>query len=160
MSYVQHRKERSVAEGSSGRVKVAFDIEGAGASPEIETLWATKVADGYRIENIPFYARSVAWGDVVSAVLDAGGMLRYLELVEPSGHSTIRLWFARAGDVQKVRDDLRRMNCSSELEFERLVAVDVPPSVPYSKIRAYLEDGERTGTFEFEEGCLSQDGAS
>ena len=48
------------------------------------------------------------------------------------------------------------MGCPSELDLDRLVAVDIPPTVPYSDVRAYLEKNERLGVFEYEEGCLGQ----
>ncbi|WP_257463255.1 DUF4265 domain-containing protein [Archangium lipolyticum] len=36
----------------------------------------------------------------------------------------------------------------------RLVAVDVPPEEPYEKLKAFLEQGEHAGRFEYEEACL------
>jgi hypothetical protein len=139
---------------TEGYVKLLLDIDPEGAVQELESVWAVPVANGYRIDNIPFYARSVASGDVVTAVPDAGGMLRYTGLAESSGHNTIRLWFADEADVQRVRDELRAMGCSSELDLSRLVAVDVPAEVSYTTVRSYLEEHEAAGVFEYEEGCI------
>ena len=140
---------------SQKHVKVLFDVEGDGGT-QLESMWAVPVDGGYRLDNIPFYVRGFASGDVVSATPDPDGLLRSTGLVCASGHSTVRLWFADAGDVQKVRDELRAMGCDTELDLPRLVAVDVPPSIPYERIRTYLDEKERAGVFEYEEGCLGQ----
>lgn len=139
---------------NSKHVKVAFEITNDDGSTEIETLWAIPVENGYQIDNIPFYAQEIAIDDVVSAEPDEEGMLRFSGLVKASGHSTVRLWFACEADVASVRAALRTLGCASELNISRLVAVDVPPSIPYAEIRAYLDERERSGLLEFEEACL------
>lgn len=141
---------------SSNHVKVVFDVERDDGSHEMESVWAVAEGEGYRLDNIPFYARGFAWGDVVSATPDPDGLLRCTGLLTASGHSTIRLWFADAGNVQKVRDELRAMGCDSELDLSRLVAVDVPPNIPYARVRSYLDEMERVAVFEYEEGCVGQ----
>ena len=73
-----------------------------------------------------------------------------------SRHSTVRLWFADAADVPRVREELQRMGCDSEVDGTRLVAVDVPPTVPYRVVRSYFDRDALAGRFEFEEGCLGQ----
>jgi hypothetical protein len=142
----------------AAKVKILFEYGTAtpGAS-EVEAMWAVPVKNGYKIDNIPFYAREIALEDVVSATCDSGGMLRFDRLVEESGHSTVRLWFAkgREGDVPRVRQELRDLGCASELsDLPRLVAVDVPSSVPYEVVRPILERYEREGLLEYEEACL------
>ena len=39
-------------------------------------------------------------------------------------------------------------------DLPRLVAVDVPPHVPYEGIKTFLEQGEQAGQFEYQEACL------
>ncbi|ATB35778.1 hypothetical protein CYFUS_001192 [Cystobacter fuscus] len=137
------------------RLKLRFPFENAEGEEEAETLWVIKREDGYEIDNIPFYAKEVSLGDVVAAQPDAGGVLWYSELVRPSGHSTLQLWFSRQEDVESVREALRQRGCASELsDLPRLVAVDVPPHVPYANIKALLEQGEQAGQFEYQEACL------
>jgi hypothetical protein len=137
------------------RLKLRFPFETAEGGEETETLWVIKREDGYEIDNIPFYAKEVALGDVVSAKPDANGVLWYSELVRPSGHSTLQLWFSRQEDVESVREALRQRGCASELsDLPRLVAVDVPPHVPYASIKALLDQGEQAGQFEYQEACL------
>lgn len=140
----------------SQHVKVLFNVERDDGAHEVESLWAISDGEGYRLDNIPFYVRGFALGDIVSAARDSDGALQYTGLISASGHSTIRLWFSDSKDVQGIRDELRGMKCSSELDLSRLVAVDVPPDIPYEIIRDYLDKKERSGIFEYEEGCLGQ----
>jgi hypothetical protein len=141
---------------TSKHVKVLFEVKNEDGTIEIESVWATPVPDGYKVDNIPFYARDVACNDVVAVKADEDGALRYAGLRVASGHSTIRLWFANEATVAPVREHLRTMGCSSELDLSRLVAVDVPPSVPYPGVRVYLDAQEAAGIFEYEEACLGQ----
>jgi hypothetical protein len=136
--------------------KIRFTYENSDGGEEVESMWAIERPEGYEIDNIPFYVMSVAVGDIVAAEPDEEGHLWYTRLIRPSGHSTIRLWLADERDVQKTRDELRTMGCDSEFDLPRLIAVDVPPEIPYGQIRSYLEDNERAGVFEYEEGCLGQ----
>ncbi len=136
-------------------VKVLFDIENDDGTIDVEGIWAIPTPNGHRIDNVPFYAKGLACNDEISAALDADGMLHFVELLTPSGHSTVRLWFANESDVQLVRDTLRIMGCSSELDLSRLVAVDIPPTVSYSHVQKYLERQESAGILEYEEACLA-----
>lgn len=140
----------------SSQVKVLFELKNEDGSNEVESVWAVPVQTGYQIDNIPFYAKEVACNDIVNAEPDEDGLLRFTGLVTASGHSTIRLWFASETHVMQERETLRTMGCSSELDLPRLVAVDIPPSVPYESIRAYLDQQESAGKFEYEEACLGQ----
>lgn len=137
-------------------------LEYAGVAPgsrEIESVWATPVAEGFVIDNIPFRAQGIALGDLISAEKDEDGMLHFRTVVRPSGHSTVRLWFSKAHEhlVPAVRKELRQRGCRSELsDLPRLVAVDVPPDIPYEQVKEYFVQCERNGFFEYEEGCLGQ----
>jgi Domain of unknown function (DUF4265) len=141
-----------------GHVKILLEYEGAAPEVrELESVWATPVGDGYQIDNIPFYVREIALGDIVRAEKDDDGMLHFKSLVRPSGHSTVRLWFAkgREQDVELIRQKLRELGCVSELsDLPRLVAVDIPQSVPYERVRKFLDEVEKTGLLEYEEACL------
>jgi hypothetical protein len=138
-----------------GRVKIRFTYTNSSGEGETESMWVVGRNDGYEIDNIPFYVRELALGDVVAAESDASGLLWYSRLIRPSGHSTIRLLFSSESDVKIVRDGLRRMGCESEVsDRPYLVAVDVPPSVPYEKVKDFLDRGEKAGQFEYEEACL------
>lgn len=139
----------------SKRLKIRFPFKNSAGVSETETMWVISRDTGYEIDNIPFYVQELALGDVISAQPDASGVLWYSELVQPSGHSTLHLWFAHEKDVASVREALRQMGCASEVsDLPRLVAVDVPPEVPYGKIKEFLEEREGIGQLEYQEACL------
>ncbi len=139
------------------RQKVRFPFTTSAGAVEVETMWTMKREDGYEVDNIPFYATGVAVGDVVATESDVDGGLLFLEVIRPSGHSTIRLWFSDERDVAQVRESLRSAGCTSELsELPRLVAVDVPPARSLAEMKAFFDAGEAAGTFEYEEACLGQ----
>lgn len=143
-------------QSKGNHIKIVFEVEGDDGHSDTESVWAVPVDGGYQIDNIPFYAREVACNDIVSAEHDEDGLLRFSGVVSPSGHSTIRLWFSSEADVPQIRGALREMGCPSELDLPRLVAVDVPPSIPYASVRTYLDQQESSGIFEYEEACLGQ----
>lgn len=139
----------------SDRAKIRFSFTDSSGNTETETMWAVKREDGYELDNVPFYVKELAFGDVVAVNKGADGVLWHSGLVRAGGHSTVRLWFASESDVPHVRDELKRMGCSSELsDLPRLVAVDIPPSIPYGSVKAYLDHGEAAGKFEYQEACL------
>ncbi|MBU2709279.1 DUF4265 domain-containing protein [Zooshikella marina] len=139
----------------SSHVKLFIEyFIGDSKETETESIWALPVKKGYKLDNIPFYVKGVSIGDVVSAE-EVDGYLYMKELLETSGHSTIRLWFSSEQDVQSTRDTLKSMGCSSEVSDQpRLVSVDIPPAVSYQEIRAYLDEGEAQGKWDYEEACL------
>ncbi|MDP2825168.1 MAG: DUF4265 domain-containing protein [Sulfuritalea sp.] len=142
------------------RVKILFEYDsGALGSTEVESMWAIPTIEGFKVDNIPFYAHEISAGDIVSASPDPGGMLRFEALVTPSQHSTVRLWFAkdRESDVPRVRQELRDLGCPSELsDLPRLVAVDIPPTISYDIVRDLLDSYENVGLLEYEESCLGK----
>ena len=124
----------------------------------VESVWALMEADGdgYRLDNIPFYARELALGDIVS-VVERDGRLHLDELLKASGHSTVRIWFSNQDDVKSTRQQIRAMGCGSEIsDLPRLVAMDVPPEVPYGPIREFLDAGAKAQKWDYEEACLGQ----
>jgi hypothetical protein len=139
----------------SEHVKLFFEYPvGDSSEIEIESLWALPSGKGFKLDNITFYVKGVSFGDVVSAE-EIEGCLCMKELLEPSGHSTVRLWFACEQDVQPVREALKSMGCSSEVsDKSRLLAVDIPPAISYEDIRAYLDEGVSNGKWDYEEACL------
>ena len=145
----------TIKQNDAEHVKILFSFEENG-SMHVEGIWAVPVADGYKVDNIPFYVREVAYEDVISVDIDTDGALHFKALVTASGHSTVRLWFANEEDVIGVRESLRNMGCSSEVDLARLVAVDIPPSIPYERIRVYLDKLESEAVLEYEEACLGQ----
>jgi Domain of unknown function (DUF4265) len=139
---------------NSSQAKILF--YGDSEDAFVESVWATRQGDYYQLDNIPFYARGFAWLDIVRVEVEADGALRCNGLVTASGNSTIRLWFSSANEVSRVRSELKAMGCDSELNADRLVAVNVPSTSPYFAVKSYFDEGEQLNIFEYEEGCLAQ----
>ena len=120
-----------------------------------EHVWAKHLGDNrYQIDNIPFFVRGVSFGDVVTIECD-NEELHYKEIVETSGHGTIRVILFDEKDVVPLRDVLSHMGCYSELShIPTLIAVDVPPEVRYEDVVSFLMKGEEEGRWEYEESVV------
>jgi hypothetical protein len=148
-------------------VKIGFRLErDADDYPpaDWEWLWAARVSGSrFRIDNVPFFAKLISSGDIVAAENTAQGFI-FRELVQPSGHSTVRIVAYREGRteeqlrdlVEDIRKSLQAMGCSTELShIPNLVAVDIPPTVDYQSISKFLSRKEHDGLLGYEEACLA-----
>ncbi len=153
------------AASGDDRVKVGFRLqrdEDGYPPADSEYLWALPIkGDLYEIDNIPFFVRSVSWGDVIRAEME-DGELWFQEMVRASDHSTIRVVVFRGSldddahdaAVGRLRKDLELIACSSERShIPGLVAVDVPPHA-LAQAKDLLAEGERRGYWEYEEAAL------
>ena len=146
--------------GSERHVKVFFQFEQDedGYPPAtVESLWALPKDEGlFQLDNIPFFATGVALGDIVSAT-EEKGVLRFQEVIQPSGHSTLRVAISKVADVPAVRVLFEQKGCSVEQShLPRLIAVDVPPSIPLESLHPVLEAGREQGRWDYEEACLAE----
>lgn len=123
---------------------------------EYEELWSTPMGEGrFRVENIPFFAKGLARGDIVLAVAE-DEVLRLQEVVEASGHSTLRLLVKDEDSVPEVVERFEHLGCDTEVTFGKLVALDVPPSVSLDDVREKLDLGDAQSQWEYEEACIFQ----
>jgi hypothetical protein len=146
-------------EESEKLVKVFFELEqDEDGYPPVthESVWATQVEQGlYRLGNIPFFARGVAYEDIVSAVRKDDGTLGFVDVVQPSGHSTLRVIAYEESDAPVLRRKLEKFGCDTEQShIPNLFAVDVPPSVPLDAVRHLLDADNASERWEYEEACL------
>jgi hypothetical protein len=120
-----------------------------------EGLWAHPLGeDLFQIDNVPFFAQGIAWGDIVSASSN-GQELRFLKVIKPSGHGTLRLIIHDEQDVPAVKALLEKMGCSIERShIPGLISVDVPPGVPMAALKSLLDEGEAQERWGYEEACL------
>jgi len=121
------------------KVKVQLSDEDG----NVETLWADPLGnDRYRLDNTPWYAYRVSYGDVIEARPDEGGLLVFVKVVEKSGYRTIRLILNPPADEspesQAILDHLRETGCTYEGADPGFLAIDIPPAVELSAVRAYL----------------------
>lgn len=120
-----------------------------------ESLWAKPLGgDLYEVDNIPFYAYGINYKDIVrAAAREANTKPQVEEVVNASGHKTLRFFFAEhvSTDTQhETLHALRQTGLSFERAGERYVAVDVPPHVDYAATCSELDRLEGAGVLEYE----------
>jgi len=127
----------------------AFDDE------SYEGIWVSNDNGNLIIDNIPFYVKGFAVGDIIS-VEEHDGLIYAKSLIKQSGHSVIQILFSDAAEVSLVREKLEQMGCSSELSnLPNLVAIDIPKDIVYKDVIAFLETGETQDRWEYQEACIS-----
>jgi hypothetical protein len=115
----------------------------------VETLWADPVGpDLYQLDNLPFWAYSVSWRDVVEARLDADGILTLVRVVQKSGHRTVRIILDppadEAPESQAILDGVVALGASYEGMNPGYLAINIPPDVALERIVDYLiESGQQ-----------------
>lgn len=135
--------------------KILFEYTDFNDAYAIESAWAEKIGDHYKLNNILFYAPEYSWGDIVS-VEEKDGELFVTGLIEESGHTTVRIIFYDEEVLEPTVTWLQKMGCSYEgSNISSLIAVDIPSAVDYSLIRQFLDEGERNEKWGFEESCLA-----
>ena len=127
---------------------------------DYERLWARPRGNGlFEIDNVPFFARDISVGDIVTA-REVRGEWMFTDVVQPSGSSTLRAIIFDGTQVQGIRDQLREMGCSTELNGSKLISVDIPAQVDLHAVRGWLLRQEEAGVLEFEDACIRHAGAS
>ena len=140
--------------------KVIFRLEkDAGGYPpdDWESLWAYEVEPGlYSIDNVPFFARGVSWGDVVS-VERRGNELHFKEVVRPSRHSVIRVIVYDSSQVAQVHENLKSMKCDTEQSHFRVCLQSiVRPLRICEKFGPFWKKGEADGRWTYEEASIRE----
>lgn len=122
---------------------------------QIESVWATKEGEYYRINNIPFFSPNIALNDLIKAELDEGA-LYFDKLIEASGHSVVQIVFLDETSHSSTEKELENMGCTWEGSHVRnLISVDIPPIVNYAKVKEYLDEREAAGILSYREACLA-----
>lgn len=139
------------------RNKVSLVYKDSEDRLQIETVWASPEGAYFRVENTPFFAKNVAFGDLISVEED-GGHLFFEDLVEASGHSTLHVVVKEKGTMDSVAEDLVALGCDWEgSHLPGYFSVDVPKSVDYAPVRSYLMSRRELGGLDFAEACLADD---
>lgn len=137
-----------------------------GDAPRTERLWAKPVGGGlYEIRNSPWFAYRINWGDIVRAVEVARDEVpRVIEVVERSGHRTLRVLFQ--GELQDdprgqdaIIEAINRYNTTVERFNRLLVALDAEPEADYEALFAYLAERTTDGSLIFEQAWV-EDGTT
>jgi Domain of unknown function (DUF4265) len=122
-----------------------------------ETLWVKKVNDNlYQLQNTPFFAKGLAYLDIVSAKTE-NGRLMFSGVSDTSRRSTYRVHLKAATpapSVQPLFNQLTALGCTYESYVETLwtlFAWDVPASAIDAAYKI-LDTGEKQELWAFEEG--------
>jgi hypothetical protein len=121
-----------------------------------EEIWVKPVGtEAYEVHNTPFFAKGIAYLDVVSAK-EAKNRLVLDRIVRPSRHSTYRALVQRADD-QRARElmiELSRLDSTYEVYDGpdwRLYAFDVPAKSVDAAYKV-LQRGADDHVWDFDEG--------
>ncbi len=137
---------------NSYKVKlVYYDLEGNLA---IESVWASKEKEYYRIKNIPFFAPNISYDDLIS-VEDDENELFFDELIEQSGNSTVQIVFFDISTFDNVISKLVDLGCEWEgSHLKNYISVNVPCMVNYHPINSFLLRSRENKILDFKEACL------
>ena len=98
----------------------------------VETPWAIDLGGKYRLENSPFWAYGLSWGDIVFAEPGPDGMLEFAGVAEKSGNRTVRVIFEvgcdESDEESAILDAAVELGCSYTGANPRYICVNVPPS--------------------------------
>ncbi len=109
------------------------------------------------IDNIPFFTREAAFGDIVSTTEEEDGMLRFRAVVQRSGNSLIRVMYREGTDPVDLCKALMALGCTVEhAERYGLLSVNVPPETRLSVVQVFLARGAEEEKWGYEEPLLMQ----
>jgi Domain of unknown function (DUF4265) len=132
--------------------KVLFRVAESDGSASVETLCAYDLGENrYKLDNSPFYAYGVSWGDTVLAPHDdAEGHATFHAVLVKSGYRTVRVMFdppVKRGNASDVAlKGLVKLGCEYERANAQYIAVSIPPNVDLARVVDYLV--ERKATWE------------
>jgi hypothetical protein len=128
----------------------------------VETMWAEIIDESkglYKIDNIPFYAPSLASDDVVFAEYDETEQrLTYRNIVEYSENSTV--WVVimdKSIQIEDIRKSFTDLECISEKLNDGYFAMEIPAKVDYKPIKEKLEEFKQNDFIDYSESCLSNE---
>ena len=130
---------------------------------DVETLWAEVVDQekGYcKLDNIAFFMKGFAAGDLVKAHQVDEGYPQVIGLVEASGNSTTDVIFFDNQDKAYLEETLKLLQALGA-EYEGIgemiigyYTLNVPADKPYIAIRNFLM--EESDKLDFREACVAK----
>jgi hypothetical protein len=144
---------RLVMQNSIDSTHISFPLDDG----SFENLHAKRLGDGaYVLDNSPFYAYNVSFGDVVTAIIN-DGKLMFSSVSKRGGHSTYRVRLPKGKSHEYflvMFDEIGKLGCTFEgsgAKERRLYSIDVPPYADIKKVYSILEEKEENEQWEFEE---------
>lgn len=122
---------------------------------DAESVWVRKLGpNSYLIDNSPWFARGIAFGDTVRAHHDdALGGLVFDSVSLRGGHSNFRtICTSDQTSCDRALQDLKSIGCAVERWDPTLAAIDVPPGADVEMVLETLERFEERGILGYEEG--------
>lgn len=109
---------------------------------DVETPWAVSLGGNlYQIDNTPFFAYGISAGDVIEALPEPDGFLFFQRVVRKSGHRTVRVMLPESAEIEPgptLLGDIKRLGCTYEGAYSKLICIDVPPAVSLNAVAAHL----------------------
>lgn len=122
---------------------------------DAEWLWAEPEGNNtYVLKNVPTFVKGLSYGDVVKARIEDDVPV-FEDVVRRGGHSTYRIYAnsdRRNPEVMKVIQTLEKMHSEMENATDKIVNVDVLPEADIYAVYQVLDDAEKAGILQFEEG--------
>jgi len=140
---------------STEKIEFRLEVEDGFPPISVESLNARPIEDDrFEILNTPFFAESVAYGDVVVAARQQDGRLVYESVETFSGFRAISIILFDQSLDAYLMDLLRGLHCVIEYgEFGalRMLAVGIPAAVDYGPIKGSLDEFQRLGNLSYAE---------
>jgi hypothetical protein len=126
----------------------------------VEKLWGIQIDKDkhhYKLDSIPFYAKSLALGDIIEARYDDEEKALVLEdIIEFSGHSTVQVVVLNDNYLtDNLRQLFHNLGCSTEKQIDRYFAIDIPSSIDYKLVKKELIKLQKQQIIDYGEACLS-----
>jgi hypothetical protein len=137
-------------------VKIKIPLPPGDASGgDAEWVWAKPTNNNeFVLKNVPTFAKGLSYDDVITTEL-VDGSLVFERVLRRGGHSTYRIYGnsdRRDADVVKVARKLEEMHCEMENATNKIIGVDVLPEADIYAVYKILDDAEKAGILEFQEG--------
>jgi len=135
--------------------KVMFDYYDLEGNLAVESVWAAKEGNGYRIKNIPFFAPNIAYDDIIS-VEDDNGELFFDDIIEESGNSTLQIIIFNENDFAEVTKKIESFKCGWEgSHLKGYISVNVPKEINYLPVKSFLGNELENKKLDFKEACMA-----
>lgn len=136
------------------KIKILLPANDASGG-QAEWVWADYLGhDTFVVRNVPIFVYGLSYGDMVRAQPE-DNVLVFQGVVQRGGHSTYRAYAKsdrRSPEVINVLQTLEKMHCDIEPATDKIVGIDVLPEADIYEVYRVLEEAERAGVLEFEEG--------
>lgn len=143
-------------------IKVRFQLEilEDGFPPiGVETLNALLIDDDtVKLDNTPFFAESVAAGDVLKvSKTNSEHIVQFESVLSHGGNKSIAIIFIDDACKEDIYQYFKTNSCYCEYgEFRdfNMLAVSIGSEMDYGKIASYLDEKERLGELSYAELCI------